>query len=124
VLLDIARRAPRTLDELATVPELAPAILRRFGAAILAEIARSQAEPSVALWPPFEAPDAARQQLYKDMAARVQACAARDGISATLVATRQDLQQLIQSGESRLLHGWRRAVIGNELAALRSAALS
>jgi ribonuclease D len=124
VLLDIARRAPRTLDELATVPELAPAILRRFGATILAEIARSQAEPPVALWPPFEPPDPARQQLYKDMAARVQACAARDGISATLVATRQDLQQLIQSGESRLLHGWRRAVIGNELAALRSAALS
>ena len=123
VLVDLARRAPHTLDELATVPELAPAILRQSGAAILAEIARARAEPAVPLWPPLEPPDAARQQLYKDMAARVQACAAREHISATLLATRQDLQQLVQGGDSPVLHGWRGAVIGNELAALRRAAL-
>jgi ribonuclease D len=123
VLLEIARRAPQTLEELATISQLAPAILRQSGPTILAEIARSRAEPAAALWPPFEPPDAVRQQLLKDMAARVQACAARDRISATLLATRQDLQQLIRSGESPVLHGWRRAVIGNELAALRRAAL-
>lgn len=124
VLVDLARRAPRTLDELASTPGLAPAILRQSGAAILAEIDRARAAPAAPLWPAFDPPDAVRQQLYKEMAARVQACAAREHISATLLATRQDLQQLIQSGDSPVLHGWRRAVIGEELAALRRAALA
>jgi ribonuclease D len=123
VLLDIARRAPKTREELATIPELAPAILRQSAATVLAEIARSQAEPAAPLWPPIEPPDAARQQLFRDMAARVQACAARDRISATLLATRQDLQELIRSGDSPVLHGWRRTVIGDELIALRRAVL-
>jgi ribonuclease D len=123
VLVEIARRAPTTLEELAAVPELAPAIRRQCGAALLAEIARHGAAVAAPLWPPIEPPDAARQRLLKEMAARVQACATREGICATLLATRQDLQELVQHGDSPVLNGWRRALIGEELAALRRAAL-
>ncbi len=122
-LVEIARRAPRTLDDLAAIPDLAPGSVRRFGSALLAEIARSRDAPAVALWPPATRPDEAQQALQRQLAACVQACAARARIHPSVLATRQDLLDFIRSGGGRVLAGWRRAVIGEELLRVRAAAL-
>jgi ribonuclease D len=110
------------LDELTSVADVHAATVRNFGAAILAEIERGSAETPVALWPPADRLDDAQLALYKTLAARVQECAAREQINATLIATRQGLQELIRTSAGPLLRGWRRTLIGAELLALRDAA--
>lgn len=115
VLVEIARRAPRDMQSLAGVDGLAASSVRNFGRPLLDAVQRGLSEPPVALWAAADRLDARQQDLYKILAAKVQECAVSESINATLIATRQDLLALIRCGDSAVLHGWRRALIGEQL---------
>ena len=123
-LLAIAATAPRSLDELATVRGLQPAVLRKRGDELLAivEAARGRTEESM--------PDLFARRLEPDESAlvgrlldEVRAESGRLGISAELLATRRDIEALVRGQpDSGVLRGWRRGAIGERLLALAAAA--
>jgi len=124
VLLAIAAAAPRSVDELATVRGLQPAILRKRGEELLGiiEAARSKAEePEVDLPGRRLEPD--ESALVGRLLDEVRAESDRLGISAELLATRRDVEALVRDQrDPALLRGWRRGAIGERLLALAAAA--
>ena len=62
-------------------------------------------------------PDPTQQTLIDACLARVRAVAGELGMSASLLATRKEITQLVRgSGDTAILRGWRREVVGKELA--------
>ncbi len=60
--------------------------------------------------------DPARKNLIKRLSEKNQLCANDLGISASVLATRKDLETLIDQPERcRLTQGWRQKVIGDDL---------
>lgn len=120
LLLLIARRQPRRLAELTELPGLPPATARRHGEQLLALVADETLEPP-ALPPrvPRLSTDGNRllgecQQLVRDRAADAK-------VAPTLLATRRDLEQLLQGdGSPRFAQGWRASLVGEALLALRA----
>lgn len=115
VLIDLALRPPQTLEELAARDQVAPGAVRRWGVDILDALAQARARGPLRIWEESARLDQAEQQLYKELAARAQARAAEAGLSPTLLATRQDLLDLLRNREGRLVRGWRRTLLGEEL---------
>lgn len=121
-LMAIARAAPPTPERLGAIQDVHGAAVRKWGEAILEAVRSGQRAPARALFEPPVRLDPGRTELLARMQARVQAVAQALGIGATVLATRRDLLDLIREPEGgALLRGWRRAVIGEELLALRAA---
>jgi ribonuclease D len=119
VLVEIARRQPSNLEQLAAIEGVAPGVLRKWGQEILEAVRDGLEQPPRRWYTPPVRFDNAQQALFQKLAARVQAEAARLGIRPSVLATRQDLQALMLGDESaRLMRGWRQAVIGEALLAL------
>ncbi len=124
-LLELARRQPRSEGELAAISGLARSSAKKWGATIVAEIAKAVSLTPTKLWN-VSAPLNARQLLlYERMHKLVHTRASERQLSPTLLASRKDLQALVR-GESAgaLLTGWRRAIVGEELLAMRKAELA
>jgi ribonuclease D len=118
-VVEIANRAPRSLPELAAIADIAPATIRHRGEEILSVVRRALELPPARLAEPPVRFNNEQQTRLKRAAERVAQTAARLNIPASLLATRQDLQALLLGrSETRVLRGWRRAVIGEELADL------
>ncbi len=118
-LVDIVRRAPASMADLADVPELKPAVLRRDGARLLEIVTQAPTLPSAPLWETLERLDPTQTNLVKRLSTVVQERARAAQVSATLVAPRRELVKLVRRDpHCALLHGWRRGFIGEELAAL------
>lgn len=120
ILLLLARRLPQRTTELAEVPGLPPATVRRHGDTLLALIADMALPlPSLPPRPPRLSPEGNRllaecQQLVRDRATAA-------SVAPTLVAARRDLEQLIfGDGAPRFASGWRAALVGTELLSLRA----
>lgn len=120
-LYALATQAPQTVAELEQVRGLQPAVARKRGAELLALIAdaRDAANEST-VEPSARRPSAAETALVATLQKRVRDEAAALGISPEVLATRRDVEALVfrDRGESALLRGWRRSVIGEQLAAL------
>ncbi len=116
-LIEIARQRPVSLPALAAIDGLHPGALRRHGDALLACIADA---PSAAAAPPVaEEPD---RQLVKRLQAVVRSQAAALEIDPALLASRAELVELAVGGApTRLSSGWRRALLGEQLAAIAAA---
>lgn len=110
-------RSPASLETLG----LPPGLVRKSGAAILAELDRADAELAAGLVPaPVQQarPAATENGQVKRLAAVVQKVAGELGLAPEILATRGDLAALLRgSRELRPLRGWRRAVIGDALLA-------
>jgi ribonuclease D len=115
VLVELARRPPRDLAQLATVEGVAPGAVRKWGDDILAAIRAALEAPPQRCYTPPARLDAGQQALYQKLAARVQETAAKLGLRPAVLATRQDLLALMLGGNGRLTRGWRHEVIGAEL---------
>ena len=118
VLLDIAFKSPASLTELASIDDLPDKLVKRSGQAILAAVDSASGdshdyEPPV---PPTEA----QKSLLKEMQRTVAACAEDLGIAAETIASKKDLTAMVMSDgrEARVLTGWRRELVGDELTAL------
>lgn len=114
-IVALATRAPRDPAELEQVEGLPPALLRRHGETLL-RIARD-ADTA----PPPERPGAGRLEPAEERRARrlmdrLREIARNQRISAPLLATRRDIEALVQGQRDLpLLHGWRRELAGEEL---------
>lgn len=123
-LLELARRQPRTESELVGVSGIARSSAKKWGAVLVAEIAKAVSLTPTKLWKVSPPLNATQQLLYEQMHKLVQARAHQYQLNPTLIANRKDLQALVR-GESAgaLLTGWRRTVVGEELLTLRKAEL-
>ncbi len=125
VLLELARRRPRSAVELNTIEGLSAGALRRWGTELLEVITAGAAAPAVALYAPRQRPSAAQTALCKRLAALIAARAQEQGLRPALVASRADMEAFIlDSTDSLLSTGWRRELLGNELLKLREASVT
>ena len=118
-LLELARRMPKTPDELSRIRGLPATTVQRQGETLLARIATARAEPPEQ-WPVRTA----RSHVSPEQAAKVDemlrliaARADHNRISSQCLADRWDVEKLLLGEDSPLLHGWRAAMVGRELLA-------
>jgi ribonuclease D len=125
-LVELAKRAPRTAEQLEEVRGVNPGSLRRRGADLLATIARGAGLPPIPVEverhqqsAPLDGPQIALAE------ALVRARALEAGLAYELIAARADLSAIVscvraghREPDVRTLTGWRRELVGDELLAL------
>ncbi len=116
-LVGIARARPADSAALAAATEMKPGQLRRLAAGILQIVDSTGPDPGAEpIWEPREPPDPVARGRLKRLQAEVRRIAAENSISATLLASRGDLQKWLRGRPSRLDSGWRRQLLGDLLA--------
>jgi ribonuclease D len=124
-IVELARRAPRTPEQLEQIRGINPGSLRRRGGDLLTVIADGTRRPAIAVEErghdpssPIDAPQIALAE------ALVRARALEAGLAYELVAARADLAAIVASVRLakrepcvRTLSGWRRELVGEELLA-------
>jgi len=115
-LVEIARRDPASIDELSTITDLPPAVVRRRGEELLAILHEANARPPQRWYldlPPLSAMEQAQLSRLSEL---IKVTAGRLGLPATLLATRTDLTALVRGArDGRVLQGWRGSVLGEDL---------
>ena len=119
VLLEIARRTPGTLQELARIRGVESAFVRNNGEALL-RVVRKGLEMPRDQWPVEKRrPDrlSAGEEAAVDILGGVLRLIAEEAdLSPQVIASRKDLAALLKGHEqARLLQGWRRKVAGEPL---------
>ncbi len=119
VLLELARVRPHRVQQLSGIRGLAPKSAKRWGDALIEQIARAPSDPAIALWKASTPLSARQLALYERVLEHLRACARKLGLNSTFIASRKDVQALVR-GDTRgpLLKGWRRQVVGEELLAM------
>ncbi len=117
VLVDLAHRPPAHPDELTGRRGVEERAARRWGAAVC-EALRTTPAVAAHVWPPSTL-TAEQTALYEAFVSLVDARARRLGISASLLATRRDIKDIVQGGPAESLeNGWRAQILGDEGRAL------
>lgn len=127
LLVELARRMPASLAALKRLRDLPEATLRHHGAELLGIIQLAQ-QSAPASWPtlatnPTLGPG--QEAMVDALMALVRMRAAEHGIGVPTLAKRGDLERLVAGDPaSPVLHGWRGALLGEELQALLAGRLS
>lgn len=119
VLLELARRMPKTLLQLSHIRGLPTAIAQRQGEALLAQIAAARIEPPEQ-WPArISRPRLSSEQtlVVDEILMLIADRADHYHIPAQNIADRWDVEKLLLGEDSPLRHGWRAAMLGPELLA-------
>ncbi|MDX1482365.1 MAG: HRDC domain-containing protein [Woeseiaceae bacterium] len=114
VLLDIAQKDPRTTQELAGIEQMPAATVRRWGDALLQELAaaREDSDDYVAPTRPSEEDKAVLRSLQRIVADTAKTL----GIAAEVIAPKKELSALTAGRRDlRVMEGWRRELIGDRL---------
>jgi ribonuclease D len=125
-LVELAKRAPQTPEQLDHIRGVNPGSLRRRGADLLAAIAHGATLPPIPAEverhepsAPVDGPQIALAEAF------VRARALEAGLAYELIAARADLSAIVVSARTgrpepsvRTLSGWRRELVGEELLAL------
>ncbi len=119
VMLEMARRAPKSLAELKNVRGVDAGFIRHNGDAILKVIEKGRQTPQQD-WPAdhFKSnkPSAQEEALLDILNAALRLIALDAGLSPQAIASRKDLQALVQNNEKSILRkGWRYQVAGRPL---------
>ena len=125
-LVELAKRAPRTPEQLDQVRGVNPGSLRRRGSDLLATIARGAERPPIPVEAERREPSTVLDGPQVALAeALVRARALEAGLAYELIAARADLSAIVCGARSghrepdvRTLRGWRRELVGDELLAL------
>lgn len=122
-LIALARQRPDSLDTLAAIPDMPAAGVRKHGSALL-EVLHAQdgvtSPPEEAMSRPLEPEEKKR---VNEMLAHARQRAESLNIAPAMLATRKDCEALVRGQEAgRLLQGWRRQVIGDDLLKISDAA--
>lgn len=128
-LVELARRCPRTLDDLRLVRGVRPDLVERCGEDILAIVVQAEIAPEEA--PSNRAPEPVRVEPAAEALADLLGCLVRlraleKGVAPTQLATRAQVERVAAEGEFAevpVLEGWRREVVGEDLLALREGRL-
>lgn len=132
-LVEIARRAPSSIAELSNIRGLTQAVIRRCGEPILScvrEGGRGQVQPLRA--PERQRPaDPSDAPIVALAEALVRTRAREAGLAYELIASKGDLQAVVaarrlgeQEPDVRLLSGWRRQLLGEEMLRLLAGEVS
>ncbi len=119
ILLEIARHLPESPSRLERIRGITRQVLERHADTLLSCI-RAAREVPRADWPalaPRRVFTPSQDSVLDAMAAVVRQCGVEQQVSPTAIATRRDLEQLLDEGDSPVLHGWRAAVAGRRLRA-------
>jgi ribonuclease D len=115
-LREIVARVPRSLEQLAAIPDLPAGVVRHCGEELLERVRAADVPNPPPPLPLRTRPDPARNLLVKKLSALNQAIAAEIGISPEVLATRRDLEQLADGDhDTPVLQGWRKAIVGERL---------
>jgi ribonuclease D len=118
VLREIVLRVPRSLEALGAIPQTPPGLVKRRGVELLACVAAADVPEPPPPLPGRARPDPAKVILLKKLSGIAQAAASELGLAPEVLATRRDLEQLAAGArDGAVLHGWRRAVLGEQLLA-------
>jgi ribonuclease D len=125
VLVELAGRRPKRAADLSPLRRLHPKEIERGGEAIVAAVGRGMALPEAELpdppKPPREDPDASLAADLLSVLLRMRAREIR--IAPSYLGTQKDVLELVnwladkrEGPPPRLIEGWRREVLGNDLA--------
>jgi ribonuclease D len=118
VLREVVMRVPRTVEELAQIPDMPPGLVKRRGAELIDFVRQAQLPDPPPPLPGRARPEPARAALVKRLAGVSQSVARELQLVPEVLATRRDLEQLADGArDGPLLRGWRRAVLGEQLLA-------
>ena len=136
-LFEIAKRAPRKMASLSAIRNLPPRVVEAHGEEILRRVAIALAMPREEwpISPAHPSEDPARARLVDLMDVFVQMRAREEGIGRNILATRTDLDRVIEIhyGEASavskgdlpaILQGWRSELVGNDLRTLLDGKIS
>jgi ribonuclease D len=134
LLVEIARKAPRTLDDLQRLRGFPAREIERSGSALLECIAQGLAVPENARPQPLHGrgPTPAEELIVKVLEACLKALCAREKLSSAFIASRTELETLVRryrqgrlaTEGSPILEGWRGDLVGQELLAVLSGRVS
>jgi len=124
VMCGLASLSPEQAADLPRIQGLDGPIYKRYGAELLRLVRETPSETSESdgtVGRPLRM-TSEQKALMKRLTEAVRLKAAELDINPSVLASRKDLESLMDnSGESRLLKGWRKAVIGESLAVILAA---
>lgn len=126
-LLDIARRLPKSVDDIKDIRGLPERFLQKHGAQIckIAQTALQKSPQTLDMKRPAGVKNADREALLDLLQAVVRLRAAENALNPSILAGRKDLEHLLDGeSQARLSVGWRKSMAGDELAALLRGELS
>jgi len=116
-LFDLAGLESLDITALHQIDSLRPRQRGRWGGELIAAL-RGAGDDGEPLWPDAGRLSARQTDLRRRLTTLVQHCAQQHKMSASLLATRQDLDRLVRGDRTvAVLHGWRRAAVGDALLA-------
>jgi ribonuclease D len=120
-LYAIASRAPQSLTALETIPSLPPGVVRKRGEELLALVQSARADESGVPLSAPRRPSPEEMTLAGKLLQIVRDVAAELEIGPEVLATRKDVEAIAfgssAPGDSPLMRGWRRNVVGEKLMA-------
>ncbi|MFZ2052316.1 MAG: ribonuclease D [Solirubrobacteraceae bacterium] len=123
-LVEIARRSPSSIGELANIRGVTQPIVKRAGAEIVERVRAGGTGEVTPLRPPERSrpPDPADAPIVALAEALARSRAREAGLAYELIASRSDLQAVVAANrlaeaepEVRLLSGWRRELVGEQV---------
>lgn len=123
-LVEIARRSPSSIGELANIRGVTQPIVKRSGAEIVERVRAGGTGEVTPLRPPERSrpPDPADAPIVALAEALARSRAREAGLAYELIASRSDLQAVVAANrlaeaepEVRLLSGWRRELVGEQV---------
>lgn len=118
VLREMVLRVPRTLEQLAQIPDMPAGLLKRRGAELLACVEQAQVPDPPPPLPGRTHPDPTKTALVRKLTDISQSVARELQLVPEVIATRRELEQLAEGRrDGALLRGWRRALVGERLLA-------
>lgn len=126
MLIQIAKRSPRSAADLEAVRGLPPCLLDRPPASLFAAVERGLRVPAAERpqLPPVRGDNPAQAAIVDLLEVVVRLRAQSTGVATTYLATRQDLKDLVDShcgvpdpeaADLPVLSGWRRELVGEDL---------
>jgi ribonuclease D len=117
-IIEIARRKPANIEQLASIPEIGDKTVKRHGAELVEIVARA-GEVDPEQWPrhdKFDTLNKQQQALGDCLMALCRVIADENDIALATLALRKDIDNLILNHKSsRLTQGWRFAMAGEKL---------
>jgi ribonuclease D len=126
-IFDLARQQPTRVDELRAIRGIDDRTFKLYGPILcqLIQEARDRPPPPIELKPRPAKKTAEQEALLDVLMAVVRLRAAQSSLNPAILASRRDLEQLLDHVENaRLLQGWRKKMAGAELAAVLDGELS
>lgn len=119
VLVELARHQPRDIKDLGRIRGLEPGNIKRHGEAMLKLISDGKALPKEK-WPQMKkrpAPLTPNQEAMADLLqCSLRLISEQEEITPSALASRRDLESLVAGDkDTALLHGWRKALVGDAL---------